>query len=317
MEPVKPRPRVLVIRGGAVGDFILTLPAIRLLRQSIPDCHLEVMGYPGIISLAVKAGLADSTRNLEHRAMALLFARGAEPDPALAEHLRSFNLVVSYLFDPDGILRANLEKCGVKTLLECPHLVVPDAGHAALQLARPLERLAMFPEEPEWRAPFFASPPPATTAAPRLAIHPGSGSLRKNWPLPLWLDVARALQSRLPGLEIAWITGEAEEERGLTAQLPPAAPGTLRWHGLPLTDLADQLATCACFLGHDSGVPHLAAACGVPSLLLFGPTDPAVWAPPQAGVQVLRAPQGDLSQLPPELVLETALHKLAALGILA
>jgi hypothetical protein len=99
------RPRVLVIRGGAIGDFILTLPAIRLLRQNIPHAHLEVMGYSGIADLAVKAGIADATRPLGDLRMAQFYAKNAQIDSALADDLRSFNLIVSYLFDPDAILR--------------------------------------------------------------------------------------------------------------------------------------------------------------------------------------------------------------------
>ena len=64
------RPHVLVIRGGAIGDFILTLPAIRLLRENIPNAHIEVLGYKPIVELATAAGLADATRNLEHASMA-------------------------------------------------------------------------------------------------------------------------------------------------------------------------------------------------------------------------------------------------------
>eukprot|EP01031_Cornospumella_fuschlensis_P015982 gene15982-19523_t len=127
--------------GGAIGDFSLTLPAIRLIRESLPGCHLEVLGYPGIIDLAVKAGLADAARSLEHRTMALLFAKNATIDEALVEYLCGFNLVVSYLFDPDGYFRSSLERVGVKTLIECPHRIQPGGGHAAAQLAKPLEAL--------------------------------------------------------------------------------------------------------------------------------------------------------------------------------
>ena len=136
---MKPPPRVLVIRGGAIGDFILTLPAMRLLREMIPNCHLEVMGYLSIATLAQTAGLADGVRSLDHRTMAALFAKTAPIDEALSEHLKSFNLIVSYLFDPDGHLRASMERIGVKTLIECSHRVQPDQGHASRQLAKPLE----------------------------------------------------------------------------------------------------------------------------------------------------------------------------------
>lgn len=297
-------PRVLVIRGGAIGDFILTLPAIRLLREGIPGCHLEVMGYPAIAPLAVTAGLADAVRHLGHQEMAPLFAPGAPVAEAVADYLRSFNLVVSYLFDPDGHFRGNLERLGVKTLIECPHRVQPDAGPAAAQLARPLEKLALFLDDP---APWIGErPASAATLAPGvLVLHPGSGSTAKNWPLERWRELLRRV--RLARLIL--ITGEAEEARGVLEALRAEAwreTACEHWHGLPLPKLAgrlrEQAAAGARFLGHDSGVSHLAAACGLPCLLLFGPTDPRVWAPQNPGVRVVQAPEGDLARLPVEAV---------------
>lgn len=290
---MKPQPRVLVIRGGAIGDFILTLPALRLLRDTIEGCTLEVMGYLSIATLAQAAGLADSVRSLDHRTMAALFSKNAPIDDALAEHLRSFNLVVSYLFDPDGHFRASMERIGVKTLIECSHRVQNDGTHASRQLARPLERLAMFLEDEQLRRAHF---PRGEIVPRRIAIHIGSGSDKKNWPLERWLAVADGFHD----LEVIFITGEAEQERGMSVG-PRAC-----WHALPLDELARRLGTCAAFFGHDSGIAHLAAACGVPSLLLFGPTDPAVWAPPQPHVSVLRAPEGDLAALDLDTVKKAA-----------
>ena len=174
---MKPPPRVLVIRGGAIGDFILTLPVLRLLREMIPNCHLEVMGYLSIASLAQTAGLADSVRSLDHRTMAALFAKTAPIDEALSEHLKSFNLIVSYLFDPDGHFRASMERIGVKTLIECSHRVQPDQGHASRQLARPLEKLAMFVEDSHLQTAHFER---REVIPGRIAIHVGSGSEKKN-----------------------------------------------------------------------------------------------------------------------------------------
>ncbi len=279
---MKPNPRVLVIRGGAIGDFVLTLPAMRLLRESIPHCQLEVMGYLNIATLAQTAGVADSVRSLDHRTMAALFSKDAPIDEALADHLRSFNLVVSYLFDPDGHFRASMERIGVKTLIECSHRVQPDRGHASRQLAQPLERLAMFLEDTHLLRSHFERAP---VQKDRVAIHLGSGSLKKNWPQEHWMRLAGELETK----EVIFITGEAEEARGVKIETHP------NWHALPLMELAERLGTCSAFLGHDSGISHLAAACGVPSLLLFGPTDPTVWAPPQPWVQVLHEDLATLS----------------------
>lgn len=281
---MKPPPRVLVIRGGAIGDFILTLPVMRLLRDMIPNCHLEVMGYLSIATLAQAAGLADSVRSLDHRTMAALFAKNAPIDEALSEHLKSFNLIVSYLFDPDGHFRASMERIGVKTLIECSHRVQPDQGHASRQLAKPLEKLAMFLEDSHLQTAHFER---REVIPGRIAIHVGSGSEKKNWPLERWL----ALADDFPDHEVIFVTGEAEQERGMLIENRPS------WHSLPLPELANRLSTCAAFFGHDSGISHLAAACGVPSLLLFGPTDPAVWAPPQPWVTILRSENGDLASL--------------------
>ncbi len=292
------QPRVLVIRGGAIGDFILTLPVLRLLRDMIADSHIEVLGYPAIAELARTAGLADSIRSLEHRTIAPLFAKTAPIDEALAEHLRSFNLIVSFLYDPDGHFRASLERIGVKTLIECSPLVQPGGPHASRQLARGLEKIALFLEDQHLLRAHFPSCPDGRE---RIAIHVGSGSEKKNWPLDRWQQVADSLGPK----EVVFITGEAEAERGIQ----PAGRET--WHALPLPELAARLATCTAFLGHDSGISHLAAACGVPSLLLFGPTDPAIWAPPQPWIHVVRDPAQELALLSVDQV------KLAAAQVVA
>lgn len=298
MQAEAKRPRVLVIRGGAIGDFILTLPAIRLLRENIPGVHLEVLGYRPIIELAVAAGLADATRHLEHVSMAKLFVPGATLDDELQKWLLSFNLIVSYLYDPDTILRGNMERIGVKTFLDCPHHVVPGQGHAAEQLAKPLEKLAMFLEEtgPVISVRDAAPKPPGKVV---LAVHAGSGSLRKNWPVERWVEAGRKLAEEHAGVELALITGEAEHERGITAKMLDGWRGLdfQHWDQLPLVELAAKLPSCAGFLGHDSGISHLAAACGVPCLLFFGPTNPAMWAPRNTGVQVVTEPTGDLGEL--------------------
>ncbi|MEY4485358.1 MAG: hypothetical protein RL693_2810 [Verrucomicrobiota bacterium] len=292
------QPRVLVIRGGAIGDFILTLPAIRLLRENIPQAHLEILGYPSIIALATAAGLADSTRQLEHSGMAKLFVPNVALDEALMSYFRSFNLVVSYLYDPDGYFRGNMERIGVKTFLEASHRVEANQGHAAEQLAKPLESLAMYLDDPAPRL-MFETDPVSRLARPVVVLHPGSGSLKKNWPVERWIQTARKLHQAHPDHQLAVVTGEAELERGITAQMLAGLEDLdfLHWDQLPLTELARRMTGSRAFVGHDSGISHLAAACGLPCLLFFGPTDPATWAPRNEAVEVFIAPEGDLSML--------------------
>lgn len=283
--------RALVIRGGAIGDFIVTLPAIKLLRDSIADCRIEVLGYPGIADLAVVAGLAESTRSLEHRSMALLFVPNAKLDDELCDWLKSFNVILSYLYDPDGIVRANMERIGVKTYLDAPHRVIDGQGHAAHQLGKPLESLAMYLDDP---APRIVAAN-AEARSPHIAIHPGSGSIKKNWSLDHWCRVMQELREH----PLVVITGEAERERGVIDQVRSTCANLNieHWESLPLVELARRLPSCSAFLGHDSGISHLAAACGVPCHLFFGPSDPGTWAPANADVVVHRVASQNLNDL--------------------
>src|SRR5947209_10057729 len=97
------QPRILVIRGGALRDFILTLPAIRLLRENFPAARLEILGYKHIIALAEERFYADATRSIEYGAVSGFFSRNAPLDPELAEYFAGFQQIVSYLYDPDEI----------------------------------------------------------------------------------------------------------------------------------------------------------------------------------------------------------------------
>lgn len=291
-------PRVLIIRGGALGDFILTLPAIRLLRENIPAAHLEILGYQPILELALAGGLAESTRHLEHGSMARLFVPNAPLEQTTVDYFRSFNLVVSYLYDPDGFFRGNMERIGVKTFLEASHRVEPGKGHAARQLARPLEKLAMFLEDPAAHLDLVRGGQPLRSRRV-LVVHPGSGSLKKNWPLERWQALGPELVKRHPDWRLALVTGEAEAERGITRAMVEGWQDLNfeHWDQLPLPDLGARLQASGAFLGHDSGVGHLAAAVGLPCVLLFGPTDPDLWAPKNPGVEVLLQETGDLAEL--------------------
>jgi len=288
-----------VIRGGAIGDFILTLPAIKLLRDSFPAAQLEILGYQHIVALAQMSGYANATRSIEYAALSTFFSRGGDLALDLTDYFSSFQQVISYLFDPDQIFTNNLKRAGVRNLIAGSPKIT-DQEHAARQLARPLERLALYLDNP---AAVVSPNEPRKVDRSLIAIHPGSGSEAKNWPLQRFVELAAALLRSDERRRLLLIGGEADEER--VTQLAGALPNekVRLAKNLSLPDLAIQLQNCGVFIGHDSGISHLAAAVGLPCLLLFGPTNPTVWAPQNPQVRVLRSPSLTMDGIAPSAVM--------------
>jgi heptosyltransferase-2 len=319
--------RILVIRGGAIGDFILTLPALKALRDARPQAHIEILGYKHIAVLAENRFYAQAVHSIEYGPLARFFARDSELPPELADYFASFDLVVSYLYDPDRIFETNLRRCGVENLICGPAKITSSRsdglpavtedpmagkpsfldGHAARQLARPIEELGInvvdlaeriFPsiEDREFAREFLASVP-----QPIIAIHPGSGSHEKNWPLENWISLFSS-DSRFAELQgLVVISGEADEAQTDQLEREWKNRDVHFARNLPLPSLA-AVFEHAIFIGHDSGISHLAAAAGANCILLFGPTNPDIWAPKNENVRVLRAPSGKLDDLQIETV---------------
>ena len=302
--------RILVIRGGAIGDFVLTLPALGLLRSAFPNAWIELLGYPHIASLADGRYYVNRVRSIEYGPLAGFFAKNAELHAELSQYFRSFQQVVSFLFDPDGIFEANVRSCGVRHFLSAFRR--PLKVHAAREWAAPLESLALYLENHdskiflsdadlssagEWLGKDLKREASGPEPTLRLALHPGSGSGRKNWPVERWHALGARFFETYPKAELILVGGEADGE--VLQRLQTAWPaGRFRVaRDLPLTLLAAILGKCDFFCGHDSGVSHIASAVGVRSLLLFGPTDPQIWAPASSTARVLLAPDGSLDRL--------------------
>ena len=303
--------RILVIRGGAIGDFILTLPSLKALRDARPDAHIEILGYKHIAALAENRFYAQAVRSIEYGPLSSFFARNSKLPGELADYFSNFDLIVSYLYDPDRIFEKNLRRCGVENLLCGPAKISETAGHAARQLARPIEDLGIklldltervFPSVDDRQ---FAREFLGPLQQPIIAIHQGSGSTEKNWPLENWIG----LFSRRAGSSVAEeksqtgncfslivVSGEADETQTEQLEREWKNRGVRFVKNLPLPHLAAVLER-SIFIGHDSGISHLAAAAGANCILLFGPTDPNVWAPQNSNVRILRAPGGRLSDL--------------------
>ncbi|HTA29843.1 MAG TPA: glycosyltransferase family 9 protein [Candidatus Cybelea sp.] len=302
--------KILVARGGALGDFILTLPVLAALRRRFPGRALEILGYECIASLAVAGGLADRVAALESPALAGFFVRDGDWPVQAAEYFAGFELIVSYVFDPENIFQVNVARCSTAQFLAGPHR--PDESgklHATKVLLEPLESLGL--GEFDLRPRLDLPGPVEVSSVPRFAVHPGSGGVRKNWPEVKWGELLQKLAAATEW-NFLLIGGEAEGGRceRLAAALPPRRVRLAQ--NLPLVELAQRMRSCAAFLGHDSGVTHLAAALDLPMLVLWGPSNEIVWRPMSDRMRVLRDSRG-LDALPVQRVLRAA-QRLAARG---
>jgi ADP-heptose:LPS heptosyltransferase len=304
--------RILVIRGGAIGDFILTLPALKALREAHAHAHVEILGYKHIAALAENRFYAQAVRSIEYGPLSSFFAKNSDLPAELADYFASFDLIISYLYDPDRIFEENLRRCGVKNLICGPAKIVETSEYAARQLAQPIEKLGIKVPDLSEQIFFsvgdrqFAREFLQNSSRPIVAIHPGSGSKQKTWPVENWIELFSGEDNLLgpksdPGqigkqLSLLVVSGEADKTQTEQLEHTWRDPNILFAKNLALPHLAALLEHNV-FVGHDSGISHLAAAAGAKCILLFGPTNPDVWAPRNDNVQVLRAQSGNMRGL--------------------
>jgi heptosyltransferase-2 len=245
----------------------------------------------------------DHVQPIEARGLAGFFAAGGLLDKTMSAYFAGFDLVISYLFDPDDIFKTNVALCTRAQFIQGPHR--PDeatALHATEVLLQPLQRLAIFDADPQPRLKLAGAAVPSNT----LALHAGSGSERKNWPEKHWAALLECLVHDTPR-PLLLVGGEAEGDRleRLAADVPPGRVSVAR--SRPLVELAGILHGCSGFVGHDSGITHLAAALGVPCVVLWADTRVEVWQPRGLTIHLLKHGNG-LAELPVELVLATLLR---------
>ncbi len=297
---------ILIIRPGAIGDTLLTFPVIEALKAHYQETHLTFVGNPAVLPLAQAWHIADEVADYGDAQWSDLFSTTGICSPAVRSVLQRTTMAICWLRDIDGIVKHNLLAAGIKHVIVAPGR--PPEGvrtHIVEYLAQTVG-IAIDVATPPGLPPLYMGnlhTPPTS-----IAIHPGSGGARKCWPVSHFAAVIRALWAgRTPVLLLA---GPADTERitELLQQLPSAPrPNLLNVViDAPLLRVAELLQGCKGYLGNDSGITHLAALLNVPTLALFGPSDPRVWRPLGASVRVLYEPV--LEQLTVDVVIDAVEH---------
>jgi ADP-heptose:LPS heptosyltransferase len=255
--------RRLILRPGAIGDFLVSLPALEFLKADYTEVwttepNVPLVRFAGKVESLVASGI-DS-----------IGLPSYTPNPVTMRRLSEFDSIVSWY----GTQREEFREA-MNGLPVVFHAALPKEGfeHAVDFYLRQVGA-------PPGAVPRLPLPPCAMADQPFVIVHPFSGGRKKNWPLERFREAAAAL-----GVPVQWTAGPEEE-------LPEATRFDNLW------DLAQWLRRGAVFLGNDSGISHLAAAAGVPVVALFGPTDPKVWSPRGKQVTVLRSLDGTMHGIP-------------------
>jgi heptosyltransferase-3 len=288
--------QILILHPGALGDIILSLPAITLLRSRFPSARLTIAGNIDHITPII-SGYAERIVSLSTLPLHRLYAPGLL-SPEEAHFWQSFDRIVSWTGSGDAEFARKLKQ------------IHPDVDIASWK-PQPGEHRhvsQLFAQSLGFEVSNKETLPPALVhidSAARdeglrwlaergwserdflSALHAGAGSKEKRWHISRFVGLARHLALQEKG-KLLIIEGPAES--GLAKQIVQTLPQdkTIPAESLPLNVLAAVMERCRDFVGSDSGIAHLAAAAKVPSVVLFGPTLPQHWAPLGSHVVVLR-----------------------------
>ena len=284
---IPPFRNMLFFHGGAVGDFILALHVVAAVRRLAPEARVEGIVRCPLARWAVGHGVLDATIDPEDVGLHMLYAGRADLSAPLAERLAGADLVISFLGGPASAAAGALrDRCRGRVVAIDPRLTpetLAAGRHVTQQWSDVLAGVGLDARVTD--DALFHRVEPAAAAEPVL-VHPGSGGRDKCCPLPVLEAVVRRLRDA--GRTVGWMIGPVEEEQQGSAfvqRLALTAPVT---YERSLGRAAELVRSAAAFIGNDAGMTHLAAACGVPVVALFGPTDPCVWRPRGPDVRVLR-----------------------------
>ena len=278
--------KLLIFHQGALGDVVLTFPALMRLKKHFPI--IDAVCQPQLGELAKSLGLINRWFSQDSARIASLFSNA--PDPDLKTQLNSYAEIILFSFSND--LAQSIIKIRNHPIHRIPPRPEPTENiHVAVHLLKNLSKSGLIAEDKGLSTPeqlsFFRhkSVIKKSSYSRKILLHPGAGSQKKMWPIDNFVQIERLLAS--DGYIPEYIIGPADRFLKDAIQIPGTrqsvvhSPETI----LALTAL---LKTADGFIGNDSGVSHLSACMGLPTVAVFGPSNPIMWQPLGPRVAILR-----------------------------
>ncbi|BBO16421.1 conserved hypothetical protein [Candidatus Brocadia pituitae] len=272
------------------------MPTLGAIREHFSNAFIEVMGYPMHLELIKGRYYADVASRFDQPDIAHLFVKDAEIPGPLRERLGHMDLILSYVSDSDRIFSHNLNTSKARCIVHYDPFPADDEGaHMVDHFLQSLDSLGIasndnipkiFLNEEDIRCGGdFVKDRIAGSKRMLVAIHPGSGSRQKCWSVERFAALINWLNLELQA-RVVMVSGPADQ--GILERLKSGGNDDfIIADHLPLSKLAAVIKRCNLFIGNDSGVTHLAAALGIHTIALFGPTDPKVWGPRGESVKIL------------------------------
>jgi len=309
-EAARKAQRGLILQPGAIGDCILTLPLAEFMKEALGLGGVDIMGHAEYIDYLPGRSCIDGISSIDSLDLHRLFTDRKDFDVAdrdpLVNIFAGYAWIATFLGEPDSDFEHNLiytancsGSCDVVTIaMKAPKAY---AGHLTDFYAEQFIAQSGLPSRPEQsrRGQGLVKATAADVATGRellteagldpdrrsVIIHPGSGGAKKCWHLDNFLAIAEKLESQ--DADVLFLLGPAEIDKYDKNVVKKIAATSRCLSGLSLPQVLALLGCVRTFIGNDSGITHLAAALGVKTFALFGPTDPALYGPVGPAVTIL------------------------------
>jgi len=299
-EAIKKMQRGLILQPGAIGDCILTLPLAAYMKETLDLGGVDILGHTEYIGFLPGRSCVDGVRSIDSMDIHRLFAETdkfvlQDKDPLIST-FGDYAWIVSFLGEPNSnfeqnlIFTANCSHSAEVIILSlkppedlCEHLAdfyirqfVDQSGHSLRSRRLQTDNCLIKATEADMSNGRKLLREIGLGLREKLmVIQPGSGGSKKCWHLENFLAVAGELDAR--GVEIIFLLGPAELERYSDAQIKKISSTVRCLMDLSLTQVLGLLSCADGFIGNDSGITHLAAALGIKTFSIYGPTNPAVY----------------------------------------
>lgn len=285
---------IFIHHDGALGDTLLSLPCIQIIRESAS--HIHMAGRRDVVCFMKEAGIADEVSSADSLLYSSLYTESL--DEALTSFFSGFDMSFIFTVNTESRLVRNIQSVipGAEAVLTIPPENNPE--HAAQFRAKQCGNgkgaaqrnitIRVPDKEKIWAADLLRKQGCLFPGSRLIMVHPGSGGKKKCRPLEDYALLIRLVMSD-PLLFCLVLSGPAEDAETVRVleQLAGSNKRIVHLHDAPLIRIAALFERSGCYIGNDSGISHLAGIMKCRGTVLFGPTDPRVWRPTGNTLEVL------------------------------